>query len=141
MARLNKIEQSTSNAKQEIQDLSPTAVTGFAVVAQGLVAVMNQLNMTSALPPPANITISNVPGPREPLFFGDAKLTGTYPLSVLIDGQSLNITVVSYCDSIGFGLMACRDTIPDVDRLADYIEESLDAIKGGIFLKNLMQEK
>lgn len=140
MTRLQKIEASTRSAKQEIQDFSPTAVTSFAVVAQGLVAVMNQLNMTSALPPPANITISNVPGPREPLYFGDAKLVGTYPLSVLIDGQSLNITVVSYCDTIGFGLMACRDTIPDVDLLADYIEESLDGIKGGIFLKNLMEE-
>lgn len=141
MARLQKIEESTRNAKKEIQGLSPTAVTSFAVVAQGLVAVMNQLNMTSVLPPPANITISNVPGPREPLYFGDAKLVGTYPLSVLIDGQSLNITVVSYCDTIGFGLMACRDTIPDVDVLADYIEDSLDGIRGGIFLKNLMDEK
>lgn len=141
MTRLKKIGASTQNAKHEIEDLSPGAATSFAVVAQGLVAVLNQLNMTELLPPPANVTISNVPGPRAPLYFGDAKLVGTYPLSVLIDGQSLNITVVSYCDSIGFGLMACRDTIPDVNTLADYIEESLESIKAGLFLKKVMEEK
>lgn len=141
MTRLKKIGASTVNAKHEIEDLSPGAATSFAVVAQGLVAVLNQLNMTELLPPPANVTISNVPGPRAPLYFGDAKLVGTYPLSVLIDGQSLNITVVSYCDSIGFGLMACRDTIPDVDILVDYIEEALESIKAGLFLKRVMDEK
>jgi diacylglycerol O-acyltransferase len=54
---------------------------------------------------------------------------------VLIDGQALNITVVSYCDSIHFGLMACQDTIPDLNLLADYIESAIDDIKGAIFLK------
>lgn len=141
MNRLKQIGASTYNAKHEIEDLSPGAATSFAVVAQGLVAVLNQLNMTELLPPPANVTISNVPGPRAPLYFGDAKLIGTYPLSVLIDGQSLNITVVSYCDAIGFGLMACRDTIPDVDVLADYIEDALESIKAGLFLKKIMDEK
>ena len=111
------------------------------MIAQGLVAVMNQLNMTSLIPPAANVTVSNVPGPRQALYFGQAKLKSTYPLSVLIDGQSLNITVVSYCDSIDFGLMACRDTIPDVNVLADYIEAAVDGIKGGIYMQGLLQEK
>jgi diacylglycerol O-acyltransferase len=102
---------------------------------------MNQLNVSSMMPPAANVTISNIPGPKNPLYFGQAKLTATYPLSVLIDGQSLNITVVSYCDSISFGLMACRDTIPDVNIIADYIESSIDGIKGGIYLRDLMLEQ
>jgi diacylglycerol O-acyltransferase len=53
----------------------------------------------------------------------------------------LNITVVSYCDAISFGLMACRDIIPDVNVIADYIEAAIDDIKGGIYLKSLMQEQ
>lgn len=141
MNRLAKIGQSTQDAKKELVDVSANAATNFAVLAQGLVAVMNQLNISSLMPPAANITISNVPGPRAPLYFGQAKLTATYPLSVLIDGQSLNITVVSYCDSIGFGLMACRDTIPDVNVIADYIESAVEGIKGGIYLRDLMLEQ
>jgi diacylglycerol O-acyltransferase / wax synthase len=141
MTRLAKISASTVDAKKELGDVSADAATNFAVIAQGLVAVMNQLNMTSLMPPAANVTISNVPGPRQPLYFGEAKLKATYPLSVLIDGQSLNITVVSYCDSIDFGLMACRDTIPDVNLLAEYIEAAVDGIKGGIYMQGLLKDR
>ena len=141
MARLAKIGASTQDAKEELGNVSADAATSFAVIAQGLVAVTNQLNMTNFLPPAANVTISNVPGPRESLYFGQAKLLASYPLSVLIDGQSLNITVVSYCDSIGFGLMACRDTIPDIEKIADYIDEAMDGIKGGIYMQGLLQNK
>jgi diacylglycerol O-acyltransferase len=141
MTRLAKIGASTKDAKEEIGAVSSDAATSFAVIAQGLVAVTNQLNMTNLLPPAANVTISNVPGPRQPLYFGQAKMEASYPLSVLIDGQSLNITVVSYCDSIDFGLMACRDTIADVAKIADYIDEAMDGIKGGIYMQGLLQDK
>jgi diacylglycerol O-acyltransferase len=141
MTRLAKIGASTKDAKEEIGAVSSDAATSFAVIAQGLVAVTNQLNMTNLLPPAANVTISNVPGPRQPLYFGQAKMEASYPLSVLIDGQSLNITVVSYCDSIDFGLMACRDTIADVEKIAEYIDEAMDGIKGGIYMQGLLQNK
>lgn len=141
MTRLRKISQSTSIAKAEIQDLASDAATSFAVIAQGLVAVMNQLNITDMVPPPSNVAISNIPGPKEPLYFGRAKLEANYPVSMLIDGQSLNMTVVSYCDNIDFGLMACRDTIPDINYLAELIEDAFDGIKGGLFLNNLMEKR
>lgn len=138
LKRLAKIGESTVSAKQELQDVSFEAATSFAVVAQGLTAAVNQLNITQFVPPPANVTISNVPGPRMPLYFGDAKMLATYPLSVLIDGQSLNITVVSYCDTIGFGFMACRDVLPDVDKLAEYVEQSFNSIRDRLALNDLL---
>jgi diacylglycerol O-acyltransferase len=141
MTRLAMIGKSTQDAKSELTGVSAGAATNFAVLAKGLVEVMNQLNISNRMPPAANITISNVPGPKNPLYFGQATLTATYPLSILNDGQSLNITAVSYCDSISFGLMACRDTIPDVNIIADYIESSIDEIKGGIYLRDLMLEQ
>jgi diacylglycerol O-acyltransferase len=140
MTRLAKIGISTQDAKEELGTVSSDAATSFAVIAQGLVAVMNQLNMTKLMPPAANVTISNVPGPRQALYFGQAKLHATYPMSVLIDGQSLNITVVSYCNTIAFGLMACRDTIPDIDKIAEYIDDAMEGIKGGIYLQELMKK-
>jgi diacylglycerol O-acyltransferase len=141
MTRLAMIGKSTQDAKSELVGVSAGAATNFAVLSKGLVEVMNQLNISSMMPPAANITISNLPGPKNPLYFGQAKLMATYPLSILNDGQSLNITVVSYCDSISFGLMACRDTIPDVNIIADYIESSIDEIKGGLYLRDLMLEQ
>jgi hypothetical protein len=99
------------------------------VLAQGLVAVLNRFQLASLLPPPANVIISNVPGPARALYFGGAKMVANYPLSVLVDGQALNITVVSYVDSVDFGLMACRDTLPDVDRLAEYIGDAFETLR------------
>jgi diacylglycerol O-acyltransferase len=132
LKRLQNIGVSTSHAKQEVAEVSPAAAISFAVMAQGLVAVLNRFHLTDLLPPPANVTISNVPGPRAPLYFGGARMLVNYPLSVLVDGQALNITVISYCDSIDFGLMACRDAVPDVDRLGTMITEAFAELKNAI---------
>src|SRR6185312_8322468 len=66
-----------------------------------------------------NVVISNVPGPRQPLYFAGAKLAHQFPVSIVTDGQGLNITVVSYLDRLDFGCIADRDLIPDVWDLAD----------------------
>jgi diacylglycerol O-acyltransferase len=132
LKRLKGIGSSTIHAKQEVADVSPAAAISFAVMAQGLVAVLNRFHISDLLPPPANVTISNVPGPRQPLYFGGARMLVNYPLSVLVDGQALNITVISYCDSIDFGLMADRDAVPDVDRLGMMVGESFAELKNAI---------
>ena len=65
-----------------------------------------------------NLVISNVPGPPFPLYFAGAKLTGLYPLGPIFDGAGLNITVLSYTDSMGFGFIACRELMPRLWDLA-----------------------
>jgi len=49
-------------------------------------------------------------------------------VSALVDGQGLNITVMSYGDSLHFGLIACRDLVPDLDVMAGYLRDELDAL-------------
>jgi diacylglycerol O-acyltransferase len=132
LKRLKGIGLSTRQAKQEVDDVSPAAAITFAVLAQGLVAVLNRFRISNLLPPPANVTISNVPGPRKPLYFGGALMAANYPLSVLVDGQALNITVISYCDAVDFGLMACRDAMPDLNHMADLILESFEELEQAV---------
>ncbi len=126
--RLEQIHLSTLQAKTDVAGVSAGAATAFAVLAQGLVAVLNRVQLGGHLPPPANVVVSNVPGPRQPLYFGGARMLANYPLSVLVDGQALNITVVSYCDSVDFGLMACADTVPDLDMLAAQIVSAFEEL-------------
>jgi hypothetical protein len=78
--------------------------------------------------PPFNLTISNVPGPNVPVYLGGAKLLAEYPVSVITDGQGLNITVVGYLGRLHFGLIACRELVPDVDVLAGYLSDELDIL-------------
>ncbi len=129
LKRIERIVDSTKDAKRELVGISSAATTSFAFLAQGLVAIVNQLRMSKLMPPAANLVISNVPGPKNTLYFGNAKVSTSYPLSVLIDGQALNITVISYQDTISFGLLACQDTIPDLEVIADNIESSFDDLK------------
>ena len=69
--------------------------------------------------------ISNVPRPREPLYWNGARLRGMYPVSVVLDRIALNITLTSYQDQLEFGLIACRRTLPSMQRLLDYLENSV----------------
>jgi len=66
---------------------------------------------------PGNLVISNVPGPRRPLYAAGARLEHYYPISVIMEGQGLNITVQSYEDRLDFGLVACPELVPDLDEL------------------------
>jgi hypothetical protein len=68
---------------------------------------------------PGNVVISNVPGPRTPLYAAGARLEHYYPVSVIMEGQGLNITVQSYLDRLDFGLVACPELVPDLDALLD----------------------
>ncbi len=67
-----------------------------------------------------------MPGPRQPLYAAGAKLLHYYPVSTIVDGQGLNITVQSYLDNLDWGLISCRELIPDLSVLIDCIIEDLD---------------
>jgi WS/DGAT/MGAT family acyltransferase len=76
-----------------------------------------------------NVVISNVPGPQTPLYLAGAKLTGLYPLSIVVHGAALNITVQSYMGQLCFGLIACRRAVPDVSELARQLERALETLR------------
>jgi len=77
----------------------------------------------------ANVTISNVPGPQVPLYLAGAQLGGLYPLSIVVHGVALNITVQSYMGQLCFGLIACRRAVPDVKELADALQRAMVALR------------
>ena len=78
--------------------------------------------------PPLNVIISNVPGPRDPLYLAGAELIANYPVSVIVDGVGLNITVLSYRDHIDFGIVVDREQMDDAWPLMRKLSEGLDEI-------------
>jgi diacylglycerol O-acyltransferase / wax synthase len=78
--------------------------------------------------PTWNLVISNVPGPQVPLYCAGARLVANYPVSVITDGMGLNITVMSYCGNLDFGIIADREQMPDVGKLIGWLGESLDEL-------------
>jgi hypothetical protein len=78
--------------------------------------------------PPFNLVISNVPGPNIPVYLAGAKLIAHYPVSVITDGLGLNITVVGYLGLLHFGLVGCRELVPDIDLIAGYLVDELELL-------------
>ncbi len=79
--------------------------------------------------PAWNLVVSNVPGPQEPLYLAGARLEANYPVSVITDGMGLNITVMSYCGMLDFGLVADREQMPDLWSLIGWLGEALADLK------------
>jgi WS/DGAT/MGAT family acyltransferase len=85
--------------------------------------------MSSNVRPTWNMVISNVPGPPFPLYCAGARLEAIYPVSVVTDGMGLNITVMSYCGVMHFGIVADYDMIPDVNKLMGWLHEELKLLE------------
>jgi diacylglycerol O-acyltransferase / wax synthase len=105
----------------QISDFSPPALTARAARVVFATGLLHRL-------PPFNLVVSNVPGPNIPVYLGGAKLLAHYPVSVLTDGLGLNITVVGYLGQLNFGLVSCRELVPDIDVLAGYLVDELDLL-------------
>jgi len=86
-----------------------------------MATLVGRARLADRLPPLANLVISNVPGPRVPLYLAGARMLSYYPASIVTHGLALNITVESYVDDLFFGLVACRHAVPDLQAVADAI--------------------
>ncbi len=126
--RLQLIMQSTTQAKQRIARMSRLQqMAHTAAMATPLGPSM--LTGQAGKHPIFNVVISNVPGPKHPLYMNGFHLDETYPISIPIDYAALNITLNGLCDQLGFGYTACRKSVPGLQRMLDYTEESLEELE------------
>ncbi len=82
--------------------------------------------------PALNFVISNVPGPRDPLYCAGARLEANYPVSVILHGVGLNITCLSYRDSIDFGIVVDRDQVDDAWSIIAALEDSMAELDAAV---------
>jgi diacylglycerol O-acyltransferase / wax synthase len=125
VARLEVIKASMDEGKERLRGLDRRELRdyGLALAAPTLLAQLTGLG--GRVRPVHNLTISNVPGPTQPLYWNGSRLSGVYPISLLPDGDALNITQLSYNGSLELGVTAARDRLPHIQRLIDHVEESL----------------
>ncbi len=130
--RLRAVSESMRNNKKvfsELPRIQALALSAMNMGSLALAAVPGWVNSTS---PPFNLVISNVPGPQEQLYCGGARLDGNYPLSAVLDGQALNITLVSNAGNLDFGLVGCRRSVPHLQRLLAHLESSLKDLEQAV---------
>ena len=126
--RLRKIQESMRAGKDLLKELSPTEAALFMQLTQLPALLTSVLGLGSKFPAFSTV-VSNVPGPRKPLYWNGARLDGMYPASIVFDGFAMNITLVSYHNQLDFGIVACRRSLPQIQRIIDHLEESLTELE------------
>ena len=126
--RLEAIVESTQAGKAMLSELTSREASLYATLMQLPLFVASMMGVADWFPPVSTV-ISNVPGPKQQLYWNGAPLLGSYPVSAVFHGFALNITFVSYNGNLDFGIIACRKTVPRVQRLVDYLEQSLTELE------------
>jgi diacylglycerol O-acyltransferase len=78
-----------------------------------------------ARPSVFNMTVSNIPGPSEPMYMLGCELEEAYPVVPIADGHAMSIGVTTICNRACFGVYADRTALPDSDVLAAAIDDSV----------------
>lgn len=127
--RFETVRGSSQHAKELVRDLpSPVALTVFMGVSGLpfiLASIMGRVEKSHA----HNLVISNVPGLREKRYVNGALIEAEYPLSVLVPGEAMNITVISRAGMLDVAVLVCPTLAPDPQRVGDAIIESLDELE------------
>jgi hypothetical protein len=63
------------------------------------------------------------------LYCNGSRLDAVFPISLLTHGNALNVTCISYADTINFGLTGARDSVPHLQRMAVYMGDALGELR------------
>lgn len=127
--RLATIKESTRIAKEHLQSLPRASLTQYTMLMMAPYSLQLLTGLGGRMRPAFNITISNVPGPKNTLYYNGCKLDAMYPVSLIAHGGALNITCLSYDGSLNFGYTGCRDSLPSMQNLAVLSGDALDELE------------
>lgn len=138
--RLDQIHQAMNDAKASHETLPANILTDISQIAPPAVSALASrliasTHLADRLTLPFNVVISNVPGPPVPLYLAGAEILGNYPVSAIVDGVGLNITVTTTNGMLDFGFVSDRDLIPDLWMMADTVLDTLNELKVALGLE------
>jgi WS/DGAT/MGAT family acyltransferase len=133
--RLHAILRSTAKVKVAMTDLKgliptnyPSLLAPWVVggVAKAAFKTYQTTGLSHRLPMLSNLVISNVPGPQVPLYLAGAKLLTYHPMSIVIHGTALNITIQTYAGWVDFGVIADKSAVPQVQDLTQALVQAFE---------------
>ena len=131
-ARLRLINRVTTRSKRELMEMPAASLAQFALLGISPLLLSQMTGFGAKFPPIFNFTMSNVVLSKEPMYLMGAQLEAMYPVSFLLDGYALNITLVGYNNRVAIGVLGCRDAIPRLQRLAVYTSDALNELEAAI---------
>jgi diacylglycerol O-acyltransferase / wax synthase len=131
LERLRLVVESTTLAKDRLSKMSKLERVAHAAAMSAPMGA-SMVTGHARRHPIYNVVISNVPGPKHTLYLDGMRLDESYPLSIPVDYLALNITITGYGDDLGFGYIACRRSVPQLQRMLDYTDESLVELEAAV---------
>ncbi|MFI7665511.1 wax ester/triacylglycerol synthase family O-acyltransferase [Nocardia sp. NPDC049526] len=125
--RLSAVKYYIRAAKQHMGEMAPNEVIGYglAVTLPWILGLSFGFTTTASSHP---MGVSNVPGPRNPLYWNGARLETIYPISLLMHGNSLNFTCIGYSGGLHFGVLGVQEKLPPMSYLTGAIDAALDEL-------------
>jgi WS/DGAT/MGAT family acyltransferase len=130
--RLHQVSYAMKGHKESGEAVGADALvrlTGFAPPTIHSAAARLGAGLTKRL---FNVVVTNVPGPQFPLYAAGAQMIDCYPVVPLAKGQAVTIGLTSYNGGVFYGMNCDRDSMPDIDVLANCIEDSLAELMGTV---------
>jgi WS/DGAT/MGAT family acyltransferase len=125
--RLAEIIVETREMKHQVRAVSASSLALYSILGHTAASTFESLGLEQS-PLLANVVISNPAGLDRRVYFNGAPVELALPVAVVAHQQVLNVTVTTYVDQLHVTLMAQREAIPDLRRLADYIVEAVDRL-------------
>lgn len=131
--RLQQIYEGTQAAKLMQEAMGADMLMGLADTPPPMMLSLalrfyGKTQLVKRLPPLFNLPISNVPGPREPLYVQGAPIKAFYSMGIIFDGIGVFIGGMSYQDQMDFGVLACQELVEDPFVIADGMVEELNRL-------------
>jgi diacylglycerol O-acyltransferase / wax synthase len=130
--RLRNIGFSLRNVRTMIDSVVPAAIESYTLITALVAQAAELMRLSNSLPPMGNTLVSNVPGPKKPLYIKGAKVEEIRPVSTLPPSNLLNITLFSYAGNLFFNLIA-TDDLPELPQLALDIEKAFAELEQAVF--------
>ncbi|MET0577574.1 MAG: wax ester/triacylglycerol synthase family O-acyltransferase [Ilumatobacteraceae bacterium] len=131
LERLAAVRESTHNSKEFTNALGARTLVDMAdLMPGGLVGLgartSARLSLANRMRPVFNTTVTNMPGPRHPLYMAGAELVAMYGAGMITEGMGLIHPVMSYCGDITISFTSCREMLPDPAFYAACLQTSFD---------------
>jgi diacylglycerol O-acyltransferase / wax synthase len=126
IVRLRAINAAMSARKAGGEPQGGESVLGAVAHAPHL--LQHVVSRVMASPRAFNLVVSNIPGPSEPLYMLGCELEEVYPVVPLADRHSISIGLTTIGGGAFFGIYADPESLPDVERLATFIGETVDEL-------------